>query len=89
MNYDVIKNYVINHNIIKDYIIFYLMIFFFYNSLLNIHLSSFLFYYKGVCKRMGWVGIKARPETRYNAVVERVLSIFSTIATFQKFQKFS
>lgn len=87
MNYDVIKNYVINHNIIKDYIIFYLMIF--YNSLLNIHLPLFFFYYKGVCKRMGWVGIKARPETVYNAVVERVLSIFSTIATFQKFQKFS
>ena len=66
------------------------MIFFFITTLsLNIRFTSFLFYYKGVCKRMGWVGIKTRPETRYNAVIERVLSIFSTIATFQKFQKFS
>ena len=63
---------------------------FFYNSLFKYTFILFsFFYYKGVCKRMGWVGIKARPETPYNAVIERVLSIFSTIATFQKFQKFS
>lgn len=54
MNYDVIKNYVINHNIIKDYIIFYLMIF--YNSLLNIHLPLFFFIIREfVNEWVGWV----------------------------------
>ena len=55
MNYDVIKYYVINHNIIKDYIIFYLMIF--YNSLLNIHLPLFFFFIirEFVNEWVGWV----------------------------------
>lgn len=49
MNYDVI-----NHNIIKDYIIFYLMIF--YNSLLNIHLPLFFFIIREfVNEWVGWV----------------------------------